>query len=176
MAPLDAQADAWFAHEGIESAHRGTVRRLELRYAGQNFELAVEVPAGELDAGLISRIVEEFHVAHERVYGYRSPEARIEAVTFRLEASGQAAHVELREDPLAGEDASAAIVGTRNTCFDPADGYTPIPVYDRALLVPGNRISGPAIVEQMDTTTVLLPGDECSVDTLRNLVIRTGEQ
>lgn len=176
FAPLERQADAWFAHEGIEDAHRGVVRRLELRYAGQNFELAVDVPEGAVDADLIARIVEEFHVAHERVYGYRSPDARVEAVTFRLEASGQAAHVELREDALIGEDPSAAVVGTRNTCFDPAEGYTPIPVYDRSLLVPGNRISGPAIVEQMDTTTVLLPGDECTVDTLRNLVIRTGEQ
>lgn len=176
FAALEQQADAWFAHEGIDTADRGSVRRLELRYAGQNFELAVEVPEGALDAALVERVIEEFHAAHERVYGYRAPEARVEAVTFRLEASGEAARVELREDAVAGEDASAAVVGTRETCFDPADGYVPVPVYDRSRLAPGNRISGPAIVEQMDTTTVLLPGDECTVDTLRNLVIRTGEQ
>lgn len=176
FAPLEHQAETWFDHEGIESEHRGSVRRLELRYAGQNFELAVDVPNGPFDAGSVAQIVEAFHVAHERVYGYRSPEARIEAVTFRLEASGQAAHVELREDEPAGEDASSALVGTRSTCFDPAAGYVLVPVYDRSLLSAGNRISGPAIVEQMDTTTVLLPGDECTVDTLRNLVIRTGEQ
>ncbi|GAA3667478.1 hydantoinase/oxoprolinase family protein [Microbacterium marinilacus] len=173
---LEQQADAWFAHEDIDASDRGSVRRLELRYAGQNFELAVEVPDGPLDEELVGRIVEEFHAAHERVYGYRSPESRIEAVTFRLEASGQAARVELREDAMSGEDAGGAVVGTRETCFDPAAGYISIPVYDRSLLAPGNRISGPAIVEQMDTTTVLLPGDECTVDTLRNLVIRTGEQ
>lgn len=176
FASLDEQAEAWFAHEGIEGEARSSVRRLELRYAGQNFELAVEVPEGDLDESAVDRIVEEFHVAHERQYGYRTPEARIEAVTFRLEASGRAARVELRADDLVGEDASAAVIGTRETCFDPAEGYIPVAVYDRSLLAPGNRISGPAIVEQMDTTTVLLPGDECTVDTLRNLVIRTGEQ
>lgn len=176
FASLDEQAEAWFAHEGIEGEARSSVRRLELRYAGQNFELAVEVPEGDLDESAVDRIVEEFHASHERQYGYRTPEARIEAVTFRLEASGRAARVELRADDLVGEDASAAVIGTRETCFDPAEGYIPVAVYDRSLLAPGNRISGPAIVEQMDTTTVLLPGDECTVDTLRNLVIRTGEQ
>ncbi|OJU81314.1 MAG: methylhydantoinase [Solirubrobacterales bacterium 70-9] len=176
FAPLEKQADAWFEHEGIEEADRGTMRRLELRYAGQNFELAVELPDGPLDEHLVGRIVEDFHQAHERVYGYRSPQARLEAVTFRLEASGRAAHVELREDALEGEDATAAVVGTRATCFVPADGYISVPVYDRSLLKPGNQISGPAIVEQMDTTTILLPGDTCRVDTLRNLVIHTGEK
>lgn len=173
---LHDRAAAWFEEEGIAEEDRGSVRRLELRYAGQNFELAVELPASDtVDAAVLAEVVESFHAAHERVYGYRSPESTIEAVTFRLEASGETPRVELRMDEPGSEDPSPAHVSDRDTCFDPAEGFRTIPVYDRALLRPGNRIEGPAIVEQMDTTTVLLPGDSCTVDPLRNLIIRIGD-
>lgn len=177
FATLQSQADAWFDDEAIAVSDRGGVRRLELRYAGQNFELPVEIDGdGQLDRSSIARITEDFHAAHERVYGYRSPESTIEIVTFRLEASGRTARVELRAEPLETENVTEAVVGDRETCFDPAEGFVTIPVYDRRRLRPGNRIEGPAIVEQMDTTTVLLPGDVCTVDSLRNLVIKIGDQ
>lgn len=183
FATLDDQANAWFEEEGMASEGRSSVRRLELRYAGQNFELPVELPEHllvdvelphtlELSDEAIGWISEAFHTAHERVYGYRSPESPIEAVTFRLEAHGTAPQVGLHRSEPAGPDASGAIVATRDTCFDAAAGYQRIDVYDRAKLRPGNTITGPAIVEQMDTTTVLLPGDSLVVDEWRNLVIR----
>jgi len=150
---------------------------MDLRYRGQNFELAVEVPEGhgfvEHGAGAV---IELFHEAHERVYGYRSEDAAVEVVTFRLEASGSAAHVDVRRDETSPSDPAKAIVETRSTCFDPAEGYVDTPVYDRSLLTPGDVFTGPAIVEQMDTTTVLLPSDACRVDEYRNLIVEIGEQ
>lgn len=174
---LSAEAHNWFAEEQVAEEGRRLVRRLDLRYAGQNFELPVEVPE-DLDLGTdgAARIAEAFHAEHERVYGYSSPEARLEAVTFRVEAQGSAPRVELRRSELGGEDPSAASMGTRQTCFDPEEGFRTITVYDRSRLVPGNVVEGPAVVEQMDTTTVLLPGDRCTIDSLRNLVIMIGEE
>ena len=150
---------------------------MDLRYRGQNFELPVEVPdEHRFQADGVDAIVELFHQAHERVYGYRSEDAAVEIVTFRLEASGRAAHVDIRRDEQTESNPQRALVGVRHTCFDPSDGYADTPVYDRSLLTPGDVIAGPAIVEQMDTTTVLLPGDAGRVDDYRNLVIEIGEQ
>ncbi|HRL47819.1 MAG TPA: hydantoinase/oxoprolinase family protein [Propioniciclava sp.] len=173
---LQERAQAWFEEEGVAPQDRGGVRRLELRYAGQNFELPVDLPQGSnLDAEVLAVVAEAFHAAHERVYGYRSPESPIEVVTFRLEASGTTPRVELRHSEPLEQDPAQAVVAHRDTCFDPAQGYRRVPVYDRTLLGAGQTIAGPAIIEQMDTTTVLLPGDTCTIDALRNLVIRIGD-
>ncbi|MBM9462292.1 hydantoinase/oxoprolinase family protein [Aeromicrobium sp. YIM 150415] len=174
---LARRADEWFDEEDVPAEGRRLVRRLELRYAGQNFELPVEVPEEhDIVVGGVSQILDAFHAAHERVYGYRSPEAAVEVVTFRLEAHGVAPRVEMTRSEADGGGIAEAVVDTRETCFDPDRGYEPVTVYDRGRLGVGHRIVGPAIIEQMDTTTVLLPGDVCVVDELRNLVIEIGEQ
>lgn len=174
---LTERAAAWFVEEEVEEAGRTLRPRLDLRYRGQNFELAVEVPAGHRFArDGVDAVIELFHEAHERVYGYRSEDATVEIVTFRLEASGSAAHVDVRRDEIHASEPEKAIIGTRSTCFDPAEGYVDTPVYDRARLTPGDVVTGPAIVEQMDTTTVLLPSDVCRVDAYRNLIVEIGDQ
>ncbi|MDR5698769.1 hydantoinase/oxoprolinase family protein [Agromyces aerolatus] len=174
---LATRAADWFVEEEVAEGGRTLTRRMDLRYRGQNFELAVEIPDGHsFAADGVDAVVELFHEAHERVYGYRSEEAAVEVVTFRLEAAGSAAHVDVQRDELSPSDPSTAVVATRSTCFDPAVGYVDTPVYDRSKLTPGDVITGPAIVEQMDTTTVLLPSDTCRVDAYRNLVVEIGEQ
>lgn len=174
---LAARAAEWFVEEEVEESGRTLRRRMDLRYRGQNFELAVEVPTGHrFAADGADAVIELFHEAHERVYGYRSEDAAVEVVTFRLEASGSAPHVDLRRDESSSSDPAKAVVETRSTCFDPVAGYVDTPVYDRALLTPGDVFTGPAIVEQMDTTTVLLPSDVCRVDEYRNLIVEIGEQ
>lgn len=174
---LAETADEWFVEEEVSEEGRAAVRRMDLRYRGQNFELAVEVPEGySFAASGVTPLVELFHEAHERVYGYRSEEAQIEAVIFRLEASGSAPRFHVRADEVTVNTVDAARVDMRSSCFDPTVGFVDTPVYDRALLTPGDLIEGPAIVEQMDTTTVLLPGDHCRVDSYRNLIIEIGAQ
>ena len=174
---LAARATEWFDEEEVDDEGREMLRRVDLRYRGQNFELAVEVPEGHRFAvDGVDRVEELFHQAHERVYGYRSEDAAVEVVTFRLEASGEAAHVDAPRDKLTESDPQKALVGVRNACFDPDDGYVDTPVYERGQLTAGDVIVGPAIIEQMDTTTVLVPGDTCRVDAYRNLVIEIGEQ
>lgn len=174
---LAARAAEWFVEEEVDDGGRALRRRMDLRYRGQNFELAVELPEGHTFANDgAAPVIELFHLAHERVYGYRSDDAAVEVVTFRLEASGAAAHVDVRRDDVTPSEPASALISMRSTCFDPSEGYVDTPVYDRALLTPGDVFSGPAIVEQMDTTTVLLPSDTCRVDPYRNLIIEIGHQ
>lgn len=173
---LAASAEAWFDEEGIAREGRQTLRRIEMRYAGQNFELSVEVPHAGLERPeSVESVIEAFHAAHERVYGYASAEVATEAVTFRVQAVGETPKIELRRSDAATSEVQAAIIDTRDMYFDKATGFGACAVYDRSLLQPGHRIEGPAVIEQMDTTTVLLPGDRCVVDELRNLVIEIGK-
>jgi N-methylhydantoinase A len=169
---LAATADEWFSAEGIDVARRTVRRWIELRYQGQNYELAVPVPDGPVTEESLGALTEEFASAHERRYGYSAPEEPVEAVTFRLEATGEVPHAELvASQPASSPDPAAARSGTREVYLPELGGFTSCPVYQRARLRTGQRIDGPAIVEQMDSTTLVLPDQYASVDAYRNLII-----
>ncbi|WP_433511995.1 hydantoinase/oxoprolinase family protein [Nonomuraea sp. CA-143628] len=170
FADLDAQAEQWFEASGIEERARGRRRQVDLRYAGQNHELTVEFPAG----GDIATLLADFAAAHERAYGYANPGNPVQAVTFRVRAWGE----------IDARPASSPVVtgaphdeqpGKRAVYLPELGGFHECPVHDRAALTPGTVIEGPAIIEQMDTTTLVVPGSTATVDAHRNLVIHLGE-
>ncbi|MCP2163575.1 hydantoinase/oxoprolinase family protein [Goodfellowiella coeruleoviolacea] len=173
LTDLSAQADAWFDSEGIEPARRSVTRAVDLRYTGQNYELGVDVPDGPVTAATIRVLVDRFHDAHERMYGYRAEDEPVEAVTFRAQAVGAVPRARVERSAPSGADLADAVVAHRSVYLAEAGGRVDCPVYDRALLDVGHRFTGPAIVEQMDSTTLLLPSDTCAVDEMRNLIIRT---
>src|SRR5690606_15107217 len=109
------------------------------------------------------------------LYGYDSPGDPVEAVTLRVRAVGRVPRAQLPRAEAGGADASASLTGTRDTYLPEAGGRTPVPVHRRELMRPGNVVEGPAVVEQMDTTTVLLPGDRLTVDAHSNLVIAVAD-
>ncbi|ROS38843.1 hydantoinase/oxoprolinase family protein [Amycolatopsis thermoflava] len=174
FAELEAEATAWLAAENVPAERRRVERFAEMRYAGQNHELPVPVPEGEVTADTVAQLTKRFAAEHERMYGYSSAEDEVQVVTFRLRAIGEVSRAELHRAPLGDADASAAIRATREVYLPESGGFTECPVYDRRLLEPGHRVDGPAVVEQMDTTTLLLPGDVAVVDELRNLVVTVG--
>jgi len=105
------------------------------------------------------------------MYGFVAEGEPIQLVTFRVEATGRVAKATFRPRPDAGADASGAMTGRREVWLPEAGGLVACPVYDRERLRPGNRIAGPAIVEQMDATTVILPGMAGRVEPYLNLVL-----
>jgi N-methylhydantoinase A len=92
-------------------------------------------------------------------------------VTFRLEAIGAVRHADLPTHPLATTEVAAARIGTRDVWLAEAREFVPCAVYDRERLGPAHRIDGPAIVEQMDATTLLLPEQTSIVDPHLNLIV-----
>jgi N-methylhydantoinase A len=168
---LSAQAQAWFEAEGIPSGARRITRTVDMRYAGQNYELPVALPDGEFGAGTLDELMRGFAAAHERMYGFTADDEPVQLVTYRLEASGIVPKAALQPEAEVGADASAAIVGAREVWLPEADGFVRCPVYDRDRLRHGNRFTGPAIVEQMDATTVVLPGMAARSDAYRNLIL-----
>lgn len=174
FADLEERAAAWFVREGLGPERRHIRRSVDLRYRGQNYELPVAAPAGAATEAALAKLTEGFARAHEQLYGYRQPEEPIQAVTFRVEASGVTPKATLRPSPTGGADASAARTGSREVYLPEAGGFVACPVYARVLLMSGNAFAGPAIVDQLDATTLLLPGQRATVDAFRNLVIEVG--
>jgi N-methylhydantoinase A/oxoprolinase/acetone carboxylase beta subunit/N-methylhydantoinase B/oxoprolinase/acetone carboxylase alpha subunit len=172
LGDLSANATGWFDAEAVDPDRRSVTRGVDLRYAGQNYELGVDVPDGPVTEATVALLVDDFHAVHERMYGYRLT-APVEAVTFRVQAVGAVARAEIVRSTPRGRGVRDAVVAHRPVYLPETGGQVDCPVYDRAGLDVGHRITGPAIVEQLDSTTLLLPGDVCDVDELRNLVVRT---
>ncbi len=172
---LLVEAKTWFAEAEAPQGGRRLELILDARYVGQNFELAVPIAVGETlgssDVPDAARIHNDFCAAHETAYGYASKEDPIEIVNIRLSASARlfnqpdAEEVETRPpEPTAREH--------RKVYFEDPDISVDTAVYDRGELQPGQSILGPAIIEQLDTTTPLFPGDRADVTADGHLLIR----
>lgn len=162
---LARRADDWLASEGVGHDMSGVVRhwQLDLRYLGQNAELILDIAAGELDEAALARAVDAYHARHADLYGYDMRAQGVEVVNLRvsvviarerLQVAAIARH-DARTDPVAGAP-------TRRVWFA-ATGFVDTPVLQRDDLLAGACLDGPAIVEQMDTTTVIPPGSSTRV-------------
>ncbi len=168
---LRAQADAWFEEEGIAPAARRITRTVDMRYAGQNYELPVPLPDGDIGPATLDALAEGFAAAHQRMYGFVAEDEPVQLVTFRIEAAGVVPKASFQPHADAGPDASGAVIARREVWLPETGGFVSCPVYDRERLRSGNRIAGPAIVEQMDATTLVLPGMAAHVEPYLNLIL-----
>lgn len=168
---LMEQADHWFAAEHVQQGARHVRRTVDMRYAGQNYELAIPLPDGAITAQALESLDRGFAEAHQRMYGFVAEGEPIQLVTFRVEAMGLVPQAKFNAQPDAGPDASSALVGSREVWLPERGGFVACPVYDRDRLKAGNLITGPAIVEQMDATTVVLPDMVALVEPYLNIVI-----
>jgi N-methylhydantoinase A len=166
VAALRERAEAWFAEEAVAGDRREAVLSFDMRYVGQNFELTV---AADDDAARQPDALKKlFFAAHEMNYGYFNPDDAVEIVNYRLTARGRLD----RPVPAAHPpDAAPAVPLGRRMVFFDAETAVEAARHDRAALQPGSQISGPAIVDQLDTTTLIYPGDTARVDGARNLII-----
>lgn len=170
---LEREADAWLAGQGIPPGRRVLRRAVDMRYLGQNYELTVPVPAGPFGPETLPAVVSAFYRAHEQAYGYAVAGEPAELVSFRVEAVGLLDKLPFAAGGFAGaEPDPGALVGRRQVYLD--EGWVGVPVYDRERLRPGNVVAGPALVEQMDATTLILPGQAGRVDGLGNILIEEG--
>jgi N-methylhydantoinase A len=156
-----------------ESAVAGEVtvaRSADARYVGQGYELTVPVPLGRLDAAALARVRASFDDIYTARYGYANPDQPVEIVTWKLSAIGGAPRIALAKAARSGDGSRK---GVRRAYFPEARGYADTPVYDRYALTPGMSLTGPAIVEERESTTVLPPGVTATVDEYANLLAVT---
>jgi len=167
-AELVAMADHWFDSEGVPPTARRRIWTVDLRYIGQNFELSLPVADAPFAESDIAEMRRAFHAAHDNAYGFAAESEPVEIVNLKLKAVGI-----LEKPPLPelGEKAPSSPIGQRAVIFREAEPIA-TPIYRRAELAPAQRIAGPALVEQLDTTILVYPGDTATVDAFGNLVIR----
>ena len=147
--------------DGVADEARIFQRLVDCRYVGQAYELLVPLPIGDLDADGVLRLTEAFESAHEREFFYRFENTPVQIVHLRAYAIGVMPKVTMAAVPTGGKEPPAEALLERRTVLFSVDGSRracETPFYERPALRAGNEIPGPAIVEQLDSTTVLPPG------------------
>lgn len=175
MSSLRDEGSAWLDSEKVPSERRKFHGIAEMRYVGQNYELQVEIPTENITASDIEKMKQDFFVAHEKNYGYYNPNAPVQFVNFRCEATGIVKKPNLAELETTLDDPSKAEIGRRVVHFEES-GAVDCPVYDRAKFGRAKRVNGPCIIEQMDSTTVVPPNTWFSIDKFGNLIIRAFDE
>jgi N-methylhydantoinase A len=177
---LEAKAASELAEEGLDPSAAVFERDLDMRYAGQGYELRVSLGGlwqHKLDGNALSAVRLRFHEVHEKIHGHAAKEKIVDVVSYRLRI--RIAVPKYSPQPLpAGKPSSpplAAVKGTRRVLFD-ANKAVKTTVYDRDQLAAGTVFRGPAIVEQFDATTVVPHNWHAAVDRYGNLVLEHGDR
>jgi len=175
---LEREVGELLAADGVEEGARRLERSAQMRYVGQSYEVSTPVPGGRLDAGAVRDVAAAFNAVHEREYGVADPRFSVAFVTLRVTGIGAAS-------PPDGETLSAAMGAARAARAEAVAARRPVyfdgahhdaEVWDGAQLTPGQRIAGPAIVEQRDGVVVLPPGAVGRADAFENVIVTTAEE
>ena len=166
---MEQLARAELVEEGLPADSMVSRRFLDVRYVGQSFELTVDCPSLTGRGDLTRSIASEFYAAHLQRFGYADRALPVEVVNLRLKLELAVDKPLLEPAADCGSDSSHAAVGNVEVVF--AQGAVDTALYDRDRLQTGNRIAGPALLLQLDTTIVVPPGWAGEVDPYGNLLL-----
>jgi N-methylhydantoinase A len=170
---LEADAHEAIEREGIAETRRALLHSMDMRYEGQEHTITVPLGAEQIANFNLAALRRSFDELHEVTYGY-AMEDPVEATGYRIRAVGTLDKPSRPSLEPGDASAAGARIGTRDTLHRESGGRFTWDVYSREKLLAGNRLEGPAIVEEASATTVVPPGHELTVDELGNLVITTG--
>ena len=148
---------------------------LDLRYRGQGYEVTVPLTGWQGQNLDLPRIRQDFDDIHERLFGHRAEDAEVDLVQLRFTAIGKVTKPTVQSLPVKGYSLSDAVTGMREAYF-PESGWTEIPIYRRDHLDPGHQLTGPAVIEQFDSTVVVDPGLLATVDSQGNVILTNGNR
>ena len=172
---LVAEAGEALSNDGIAPDLQTFTRIAECRYQGQGFELRAEIPTGKLNADTINQLAANFHAAHEKDYGHAFEETPIEVITLRVVGSAATDKIhwpELEKD--SSENPADAFLYSRQTVFDSGQAHD-TPRYAREKLRAGQTVTGPAVIIQHNSTSLVPPGHTARVANFGNLHIAVAE-
>ncbi|MBX9776165.1 MAG: hydantoinase/oxoprolinase family protein [Xanthobacteraceae bacterium] len=171
---LEQEAIETLARDGIERSRMRLVREADVRYAGQSMEVRVPAPGGAVNASFLASLIDAFHAAHKRTFGYNyAGQQKVEVVNFCVSGFGLIERPDIPKLPKR-DGATLARKSVRPVYFDGA--YRDTPIYDRGALLAGFRLDGPAIVEEFGSTTVVFPGQYLEVDPHGVLIVRSSRR
>ncbi len=167
---LGGEAMVWLEREGVARERRVLTYNVDLRYYRQGYEIPVEVTLAELGKAGKNLLVERFNTLHEQYYGFRMEGTACEIVNLRAVGVGKVPDPRVHQaHELSPPDSAHAVVSEHQVYSK--GSWIPTKVYDRAKLRPGNRVAGPAVITEFDSTTVVLAGYTAEVDRFSNILI-----
>ncbi|GEL17836.1 hydantoinase/oxoprolinase family protein [Pseudonocardia asaccharolytica] len=170
FAGLEAEASARLRHEGVAPEDAVLQRLVSMRYLGQWRSLNVRCGSGR---GALAEAVQLFHEQHEREYAFRRDDTPVEIYQLGLTAVGTTPKPAFTPHDASRKPAPAPLK-TRKVYFD-GNGWLDTPVHDRDALPAGSELTGPAVIDQLDSTTVVPPGTRAEVDEWLNIRIHLTE-
>ena len=166
---LSGEATAKLSADGIGTDRHQLRRMADLRYAGQGTELTVPFSDGPITNETVASTVSRFHDLHRQLYSFSDPQGAVELVNLRLEATGRMNPISPPQ--LAEADTSQLPPDDSRMAVLQGLEKQQVPVWRRERLLAGHRISLPAIIDQLDTTTVLFAGQHGEIDSWGNILI-----
>ncbi len=171
---MDTRAVDMLKAAGAPPAEIVLERSVGVRYSGQGYEIEVPITGLDLTAAdataVIRQFTQRFEAAYTRQYGRTMAMAAIEAITWRVRASGRNVPLDLKTQALSGDPTGSAR-NNRRVYFGPQHGHLECPVYDRYALGAGAHGEGPALMEERETTVVVGPGGKWKIDAYHNLLV-----
>jgi N-methylhydantoinase A len=165
---LAAEAAAGLEKEGVSRKEMRTTYQVDLRYRGQGLRLTVDIDLADLEKRGLKAISDPFDVEHKRLFTFEL-QLEHELVSLRATVQGKGIKIKRQTLPKGSADPKKAVVGKQKAYMDGKD-VTAI-IYDRIKLKAGNKVKGPAIVMEMDSTTVILPKHYALVDKVGCMLI-----
>jgi N-methylhydantoinase A len=173
-AELEVEGRATLLEAGVPADQMTFTRKADMRHVGQGHEIVVTLPWEKMaTVDLDSELRPHFYSAYEEIYGYAHRHLGLEITTCRLTASGPRPRVavqEAHENSAQPRAAETAIKGYRDVYFAEANGFVKTPIYARDQLAAGMTFTGPAVVEEKDSTAVIGPSGTVTVDGFANLL------
>jgi N-methylhydantoinase A len=168
---LDSEAAQWLANEKVQASRQLFVRSADMRYPLQNYEINVTLPSGPVDAIWLKRAADAFHAAHQRLYSYCDRGEQVQLVNLRVAAIGKTEHVKPSLIERGSVSAKEAQKSERQVRFQESAVVHDCPIYERERLLAGNVVSGPAVIEQADSTILVPPSFKALVDPHGRLIM-----
>jgi N-methylhydantoinase A len=162
------EGDRWLASEAVGREMREFNLAIDAYYLGQSHE--IRVPLDTIDEAGLEDFLVRFGQAHKIAYGYDNPNQPVFIVSCRLRAIGRVPKT-MAPSYEGGASIAAAKIGERSVYYGPEEGWRTTPVYRRSALPIADWISGPAIIDEMSSTTVILGGQTAVVDAFGNITI-----
>ncbi|MBI2880320.1 MAG: hydantoinase/oxoprolinase family protein [Candidatus Tectomicrobia bacterium] len=169
---MEARGRRVLEQEGVLPDRMEFRRSLDMRYAGQFYEIEVPAPEGTITRESLSGVVDRFHRLHQEIYAFSVAERPTEMLNYKLAAVGHITKPHIKPLPSDGADSPTAARASRPVFFAETREFVETAVYDGRRLPPGHRIDGPAVIEEPFTTVAVPPRFQCEVDPFGNYLIR----
>jgi N-methylhydantoinase A len=171
---LESEASVVIAETGFDPADASVTRLADMRFAGQGFEIVLELPPGPYNADAAPKLRAAFEEVYRETFARTPPDVEPEIINIRVSMAAEVPGVNLKSET--GASTAEPKTGTRPAYFPEAGEYIETPVYNRNLMTPGYVFEGPAIVEESESTLILGPDARARVDEQLNLIVDLPEE